>query len=50
MCIANKEMFIQNIFIYRFVYEEPLENTTIDEFEKLTRSGITLKYFEKSKI
>ena len=31
---------------YTFSYEVPAENT-VAEFEKLTRPGITLKYFQK---
>ena len=31
---------------YRFISEVPAENTTA-EMEKLTRPGITLKYFQK---
>ena len=36
------------IFVFRFINEVPAEKTNIDEFEKVTRAGITLKYFEKS--
>ena len=33
---------------YRFISQVPAENTVV-EFEKLTRPGITLKYFQKHK-
>ena len=33
---------------YRFLYQVPAENTTA-ELERLTRPGITLKYFQKQR-
>ena len=33
---------------YRFTFQVPAENS-VPEFERLTRPGITLKYFQKHK-